>query len=550
MPSIAWHTLVSASQKERLKVENLLLSCIESRIENNRSFYGRFQLGPFDLGQGLTVATALRRTLLSELTGLAITAVVIKGASHEYSTLSGVRESVLDILLNLKQVVLAPVDTELEFESFPDSPNKQILTEPQIGFLKVCGPGIVKARDMKLPKSIQCVDPDQYIATLAANGNLEMKFIISEGKNYIVQTISPSKLSSRLSKQNFSSSSLNFVSSTDTSSLLGLESHFPKNLKRNSLNNEGLMSNEIINSRRSNSDKVDSDLIDQSQVIENTNGTGGNNPLINANSILNSDGSLALPNGNETNNPLEQMSIRQNSSEQINLPNLNKNKSFSKANSLEHQMSLRQDSIKKSQIGLLKTNKTKNVLLIDAVFMPVNRVNFLLENDEETIKPKEKIILEIWTNGSIHPRKAIHDAASALIQMIAPFQESKLLKAFTLNWSLKDSQNYQESVRRRELYSNQKKVKFAAKKDNLAIKKNRASIDIGNLELSLRPYTCLKRANINTVSDLLQYSADELLLLKNFGKRSLEEVEATLAPLGFKLGKQNSKELLSKNIIR
>ena len=97
---------------------------------------------------------------------------------------------------------------------------------------------------------------------------------------------------------------------------------------------------------------------------------------------------------------------------------------------------------------------------------------------------------------------------------------------------------------------NKKKVKFAAKKDNLAIKKNRASIDIGNLELSLRPYTCLKRANINTVSDLLQYSADELLLLKNFGKRSLEEVESTLAQLGLKLGRHNSKELLSKNLLR
>ena len=99
-------------------MEHLLLSCIESRVENNRSFYGRFQLGPFDLGQGLTVATALRRTLLSELTGLAITAVAIRGASHEYSTLCGVRESVLDILLNLKQIVFSLVDSELENDSF------------------------------------------------------------------------------------------------------------------------------------------------------------------------------------------------------------------------------------------------------------------------------------------------------------------------------------------------------------------------------------------------------------------------------------------------
>ena len=99
--------------KEKLQVEQVLLSCIESRIENNRSFYGRFQLGPFDLGQGLTVATALRRTLLSELTGIAITAVTIQGASHEYSTLHGVRESVLDILLNLKQIVFSRTEFPL-----------------------------------------------------------------------------------------------------------------------------------------------------------------------------------------------------------------------------------------------------------------------------------------------------------------------------------------------------------------------------------------------------------------------------------------------------
>ena len=187
-----------------------------------------------------------------------------------------------------------------------------------------------------------------------------------------------------------------------------------------------------------------------------------------------------------------------------------------------------------------------NILLIDAIFMPVNRVNFLLENDDESIEIKEKVILEIWTNGSIHPRKAIHQAASAIIKIFLPFQETNSPHSFILNSDLQNKRNSKEILRRQESYTNKKKVKFAAKKDNLAIKKNRASIDIGNLELSLRPYTCLKRANINTVSDLLQYSPDELLLLKNFGKRSLEEVETTLAQLGLKLGRHNSNELFGK----
>ena len=154
-------------------MEPLLLSCIESRVENSRNFYGRFQLGPFISGQALTIANSLRRSLLSEISGIAITAVVIEGVAHEYSTVAGVRESVLDILLNVKQIVLT---SNFEFQ------------EPQIALLEVQGPAIVRASDIKLPVSVQSVDPEQYIATLLYDGVLQMKFIICRGKNYIVQT--------------------------------------------------------------------------------------------------------------------------------------------------------------------------------------------------------------------------------------------------------------------------------------------------------------------------------------------------------------------------
>ena len=154
-------------------MEPLLLSCIESRVENSRNFYGRFQLGPFVSGQALTIANSLRRSLLSEIYGLAITAVEIEGAAHEYSTVAGVRESVLDILLNIKQIVLT---SNFQFQ------------EPQIALLEVQGPAIVRSSDIKLPVSVQSVDPEQYIATLLYDGVLKMKFIICRGKNYIVQT--------------------------------------------------------------------------------------------------------------------------------------------------------------------------------------------------------------------------------------------------------------------------------------------------------------------------------------------------------------------------
>ena len=146
-------------------LQDFFLGCKECVLENPRSFYGNFTLGPFKNSQSLTIANALRRTLLTEISNIAITHVEIDGVFHEYSTIEGVRESVLDILLNFKQIVLKT--------SLP-------LAKPIYGYLNVRGPGIVRVADLKLPPHIQYVDPDQYIATLTENGKLSLKFTISD----------------------------------------------------------------------------------------------------------------------------------------------------------------------------------------------------------------------------------------------------------------------------------------------------------------------------------------------------------------------------------
>lgn len=155
-------------------MKNFFLSCKEIRIEPStpKTYYGSFYLGPFPTGQGLTVANALRRTLLSDISGLAITSVKIEGVTHEYSTIQGVRETVLDILLNLKEIVVRK-KIETQF------------IETQLGYLQVRGPGTVRAIDLKLPPGFQCMDPDQYIATLTENGSLNLVITIDEGKNFI-----------------------------------------------------------------------------------------------------------------------------------------------------------------------------------------------------------------------------------------------------------------------------------------------------------------------------------------------------------------------------
>jgi DNA-directed RNA polymerase subunit alpha len=148
-----------------IHARDFFLGCKECVLENPRSFYGSFTLGPFQNSQSLTIANALRRTLLTEIQNIAITHVEIDGVFHEYSLLDGVRESVLDILLNFKDIVLK---TSLPFE------------KPLFGYLNVRGPGIIRASDLKLPPNVSCVDPDQYIATLSENGKLSLKFTVSD----------------------------------------------------------------------------------------------------------------------------------------------------------------------------------------------------------------------------------------------------------------------------------------------------------------------------------------------------------------------------------
>lgn len=148
------------------KIQNLFFSCVDSRIEEQGSMYARFHLGTFLRGQSLTFANALRRTLLSEIPGLVITDVIIEGAGHEFATLSGVEETVLDILLNLKQVVFTPchpISTDLE-------------TFQATGFIKSIGPKKLTASDLKLPLSVKCINANAHIANLTSSAEFSLCF--------------------------------------------------------------------------------------------------------------------------------------------------------------------------------------------------------------------------------------------------------------------------------------------------------------------------------------------------------------------------------------
>ena len=286
--------------------------------------YGRFAIEPFERGFGHTIGNGLRRVLLSSIEGSAITAVRIAGVNHEYATVPGVREDVLDILLNCKDVAVNSRSRELE-----------------IGRLVVNGPATVTAGDLQFSSQVNVIDPERPIATVAEGHSLELEVHVERGVGYR---------------------------------------------------------------------PVDRRVEDTSAV---------------------------------------------------------------------------------------------DLLQIDAVFMPVQRANYTIDETAvgEGGSARERLRLEIQTDGSLTPDDAMAQAANQLITLIQPMA--------TLTMEEEQSQEPEPSAE--------------------------AQIPLEELNLSVRAYNCLKRAQVNSVSDLMGFSYEDLLEIKNFGSKSADEVIEALERIGISL---------------
>ena len=318
------------------------IDCLVNKTQKNQGQYGKFVLEPLERGQGITMGNSLRRVLLSNVEGAAVTAIRISGVNHEFAVVEGVREDVLEIMLNMKGVV---------FKSYSET--------PQIGRLVATGPCSVTAAQFDLPSEIEVVEPSQYICTLSKGAKLEMEFRVEKGKGYRA-----------VKKGKDESSSLDF-------------------------------------------------------------------------------------------------------------------------------------------------------LQIDSVFMPVTKVNFTVEEIryEGDAADADRLILDIWTNGSIKPEEALSSASDILVNLFSP-----LTDATTITGQPEEPEEPEDPT---------------------------SQIPIEELNLSVRAYNCLKRAQINTVADLLEYSQDDLLEIKNFGQKSAEEViEALQQRLGITLGEGKMKDPPSGDLIQ
>jgi len=302
-------------------INNISIKCLKSDKIDSGACHGQFMINSLKSGQGITIGNQLRRVLLSDLGGVAITAVRIAGISHEFSVIPGVREDILEILLNLKGIV---------FRSDRKS--------PQFGRLKIQGPAVVTADSIQLPSDLEIINPNHYIMTISTANIIEIEFKFEYGIGY--------KLASQ--------------------------------------------------------------------------------------TLLEED---------------------------------------------------------------------ENYLQLDTIFMPVEKVDFKIENIyDEANNVTERLFLDIWTNGSILPDEALKLASQITIDL------------FTL---LLENKETTES----------NKLKPKSQSINIEPYTN---IAIEELQLSVRAYNCLKKAQINTVGDLLQYSPEKLQELKNFGRKSAAEVFSTL----------------------
>ena len=300
----------------------LLLKCINSEKLDSGNYYSKFVIDSLNPGQGITIGNQLRRVLLGELGKKAITAISIKGVKHEFALIPGVREDILEILLNLKGIVLKSKSKETEFAT-----------------LKVQGPTIITADSIKLTGDSEIINLNHYIATLSENLIIEFEFKIEYGIGY--------KLANQIPEE------------------------------------------------------------------------------------------------------IEQ----------------------------------------------------KDFISIDAIFMPVRKVEFKIDNIyDKKGNITERLFLEIWTDGSILPIDAIKLAANNIINLYTSLIENKPKKIIETIEQVNQSSNM-------ESYQN---------------------ISIDELELSVRSYNCLKKARINNVADLLKYSPKKLLELRNFGKKSANEVFSIL----------------------
>ena len=163
-----------------------------------------------------------------------------------------------------------------------------------------------------------------------------------------------------------------------------------------------------------------------------------------------------------------------------------------------------------------KPDDTIGVIPIDSIFSPVQRVNYTVQDTRVgNVTDYDKLILEVWTDGSMRPEEAVSKAAGILVMHLKLFQNMD---------GIPEEEEVEETTFPEEEEDTSSKV---------------LDMTIEDLDLSVRSFNCLKRANINTVADLTAKTEDDMMKVRNLGRKSLEEVKKKLEDLGLSLMESN-----------
>nr|YP_009547675.1 RNA polymerase alpha subunit [Antrophyum semicostatum]AYW16278.1 RNA polymerase alpha subunit [Antrophyum semicostatum] len=156
--------------------QRIQLRCLELKTESERLHYGRFAVSPFEKGQANTIGIAMRRALPQEIEGTSITRAKFRGIVHEYSTITGLQETVYDVSVNLKEIVLKSDSNDI-WEAFSS----------------ITGPKEVTAGDTLLPPRVKVIDKSQYIATITQPISSTIELGIEKGRGYRIENLSKSQ---------------------------------------------------------------------------------------------------------------------------------------------------------------------------------------------------------------------------------------------------------------------------------------------------------------------------------------------------------------------
>jgi len=175
--------------------------------------------------------------------------------------------------------------------------------------------------------------------------------------------------------------------------------------------------------------------------------------------------------------------------------------------------SLELEMVVQQGLGYVPAERNKNVrdpigvIPVDSIFSPVRRVTYAVENTRvEQMTDRDRLILDVETNGSMSPRKAVASAGATLSELVTLFAELAESQGLTVGPAATDT-----------------------------VQSGDDAITIEELNLTVRSYNCLKREGINTVGDLRQKSEAELMDIRNFGSKSIDEVKGKLDELGLSL---------------